>query len=85
MPTINRITSRTLTAGSDCFHNILSRFVEKSSKVLPHLGGLSAGGGVGDTQAGGQGVQEVAPGEVVLEAETPQQDLSKTSPGWLQS
>ena len=64
---------------------ILSRFGEKSSKVFPHLGGLSAGGRVGDPQTGSQGVEEVAPGEVVLEAETPQQDLSKTSPGWLQS
>ena len=78
MPTITRITSRTLTAGSDCFHNILSRFVEKSSKVLPHLGGLSAGGRVGHPQAGRQRVEEVAPGEVMLEAEAPQEDLSQT-------
>ena len=55
---------------------LLSRFGEKSSKVFPHLGGLSAGGRVGDTQAGGQGVKKIPPGEIVLEAETPQQDLS---------
>ena len=82
MPTITRITSRPLTAGSDCFHNILSRFVEKSSKVLPHLGGLSAGGRVGDPQTRSERVEEVAPGEVMLEAEAPQEDLSQTIPGF---
>ena len=82
MPTITRITSTTLTAGSDCFQSMLSRFVEQSSKVFPHLGGLSAGGRVGHPQAGSERVEEVSPGEVVLESETPQEDLSKTDQGW---
>ena len=82
MPTITRITSTTLTAGSDCFQSMLSRFVEQSSKVFPHLGGLSAGGRVGHPQAGRQRVEEVAPGEVMLKAEAPQEDLSQTIPGF---
>ena len=82
MPTITRITSTTLTAGSDCFQSMLSRFVEQSSKVFPHLGGLSAGGRVGHPQAWRQRVEEVAPGEVMLEAEAPQEDLSQTIPGF---
>ena len=55
---------------------MLSRLCEYPSKVLPHLGRLPAGGRVGHSQTGSEGVQEVAPGEVVLQSKTSQQNLS---------